>query len=63
MGHERASLHPQQQPLAGLTYFRCDLLTSVSSTVSKTIQEILGLLIADGLVDSDKIGAGNFFCQ
>jgi hypothetical protein len=64
MEHERAALHPQQ-PRVGLTCRRwsacvCLLLFSI---VSKTIQEILGLLIADGLVDSDKIGAGNFFCQ
>lgn len=29
--------------------------------VSQSIKDVLGMLVADGLVDSDKIGAGNFF--
>eukprot|EP00474_Spongospora_subterranea_P000444 CRZ00902.1 hypothetical protein [Spongospora subterranea] len=31
------------------------------SIVSQTVKDILQSLVDDGLVDSDKIGAGNFF--
>jgi len=64
MEHERAALHPQQPHARDWSSCLTVALLSASvQPVSKTIQVILGLLIADGLVDSDKIGAGNFFCQ
>jgi hypothetical protein len=33
----------------------------IARVVSQTIKEVLSHLCSDGLVDSDKIGSGNFF--